>query len=59
MKWEYKVCRDYYCHLDANLEKFGAEGWELVMCYGQNDVLIFKRPVPSDVSGKGERNERS
>jgi hypothetical protein len=61
MKWEYKTYKFHDGGMGSNksyledlLDKFGADGWELVQIVGSADpndsshrLAIFKRPKPS------------
>ena len=46
-KWEYKVVG--HTLTEAELNRLGREGWELVIITGAGTVhctMIFKRPIP-------------
>jgi Domain of unknown function (DUF4177) len=66
MGWEYKTYRfhdggmgDNRSYLEDLLDKFGADGWELVQIAGSSDpydlthrLAIFKRPKPDPDGGR-------
>lgn len=73
MSWEYKTYRfhdggmgDNRSYLEDLLDKFGADGWELVQIAGSSDpsdlthrLAIFKRPKSNPAASRAEKTGKT
>jgi len=56
--WEYKIVASGFLITDADLNKLGVDGWELVSATGQGNgiKMFFKRQLPEAIEVKDEDN---